>query len=157
MIAVVDQATKIMALEWLGEGRVVPVVDGILQLRLVRNPGAAFGLAENLTVLLALIVIVVIFVILRMSRRLTNLGWAIGLAGLLGGAVGNLGDRLFRQPGPFRGHVIDFLELPHWPVFNVADSAVVAGAVLIALLSVRGVSYDGSRPRASSGGEGQSA
>ena len=150
LVVLLDQVTKVIALDRLGDGRVVPVIDGFLQLRLVRNPGAAFGLAGNFTVVLALIVIAVIVVILGMSRRLTNLPWAIALGGMLGGAVGNLIDRLFREPGPLRGHVIDFLELPNWPVFNVADSAVVGGAVLIALLSLRGVAHDGRDSRAES-------
>jgi signal peptidase II len=68
---------------------------------------------------------------------------ALGL--LLGGALGNLTDRIFRSPGPLRGHVVDFLELPHWPIFNLADSAIVLGAVLITLQSLRGVHLDGRR------------
>jgi signal peptidase II len=152
VIVLLDQATKIMAVELLGDGRVVPIVDGIFQLRLIRNPGAAFGLGVNFTVVLAVIVMVVIGVILRMTRRLTSLPWAVALGAMLGGAVGNLIDRLFREPGPMRGHVVDFLELQHWPVFNIADSAVVVGAVLIAFLSLRGVTHDGSGPRPATGG-----
>lgn len=143
VIITLDQITKIIALDRLGDGRVVPIIDGILQLRLVRNPGAAFGLAGDFTVVLALIVIGVIVVILRMSRRLTSLPWAVALGGMLGGAIGNLIDRLFREPGPLRGRVIDFIELPNFPVFNIADSAVVGGAVLVALLSLRGITHDG--------------
>jgi signal peptidase II len=85
-------------------------------------------------------------VILRLSRRLTSVPWAIALGGLLGGAVGNLLDRVMREPAPLRGHVVDFLELTHWPVFNLADSVIVGSAVLMAWLSLRGVSYDGSGP-----------
>ncbi len=149
-VAVADQVTKAMALSALEGGRVVPVIDGFLQLRLVWNPGAAFGIGSSLTVVLALIVVAVIIAILTMSRRLTSVPWAIALGGMLGGAVGNLVDRVFREPGPLRGHVVDFLELPNWPVFNVADASVVAGAVLIGLLSLRGVTYDG-RPRSEAG------
>lgn len=151
VVAAADQVTKAMALAALEGGRVVPVIDGFLQLRLVRNPGAAFGIGSSLTVVLALIVVAVIVVILTMSRRLTSVPWAIALGGMLGGAVGNLVDRLFREPGPLRGHVIDFLELPNWPVFNVADASVVGGALLIALLSLRGITYDGRRPRSEAG------
>jgi signal peptidase II len=146
IIVLLDQTTKIIAVESLGGGKVVPVIDGFLQLRLVRNPGAAFGLGVNFTVVLAVIVMVVIVAILRMSRRLTNLPWAIALGGMLGGAIGNLIDRLFREPGPMRGHVVDFFELPNFPVFNIADSTIVGSAVLIAILSLRGITHDGSTP-----------
>ncbi len=152
IIVVLDQATKIMAVEWLGDGRIVPVIDGLLQLRLIRNPGAAFGLGVNFTVVLAVIVMVVIGVILRMTRRLTSVPWAVALGGMLGGALGNLIDRLFREPGPMRGHVVDFIDLPNWPLFNIADSAVVGGAVLIAILSLRGVTLDGSGAEPAAGG-----
>ena len=143
-----DQVTKIMAVAWLRDGQVVEVVDGILRLRLVRNPGAAFSFATDLTIVLTAVAATVVVVIMRLSRRLTSPSWAVALGGLLGGALGNLTDRILREPAPFRGHVIDFLELPNWPVFNVADSAIVGSAVLVAWLSVRGVTYDGSSPPA---------
>jgi signal peptidase II len=143
-IAVFDQATKMLAVEHLTDGRVVPVIGEFLELRLHRNPGAAFSLATNATVLLAIVMIAVIVAILYMSRRLVSLPWAIALAGMLGGAIGNLGDRLFREPGPFQGHVVDFLAVPWW-VGNVADAAIVGGAAMIAVLSLRGITYDGGR------------
>lgn len=148
IIAVLDQATKMLAVEHLADGRVVPVIGEFLELRLHRNPGAAFSLATNATVLLAIVMIGVIVAILYMSRKLVSLPWAVALAGMLGGAIGNLGDRLFRQPGPFEGHVVDFLGTPWW-VGNVADAAIVGGAAMIALLSLRGITYDGSDPAAS--------
>jgi signal peptidase II len=155
LVAGLDQVTKVIAVEALGDGRVISIIGDVLQLRLVRNPGAAFGIGTNLTVFLAVVMIAVIIVILRMSRRLANLPWAIGLGGLLGGAIGNFSDRLLREPGPLRGHVIDFLELPHWPVFNVADSAIVGGAAVIAFLSLRGIAHDGShRERPGQAGPG---
>jgi len=92
----------------------------------------------------ALVATVVVVVILRLSRRLRSGPWALALGCLLGGAVGNLIDRVVREPAPLRGHVVDFLELPNWPVFNLADSAIVGAAVLVALLTVRGVALDGS-------------
>lgn len=148
IIAVLDQATKILAVEYLADGRVEPVIGDFIELRLHRNPGAAFSLATNATVLLAIVMIAVIVAILYMSRRLVSLPWAIALAGMLGGAIGNLGDRLFRAPGPFQGHVVDFLATPWW-VGNIADAAIVGGAAMIAVLSLRGITYDGSRPAAS--------
>jgi signal peptidase II len=141
-VLVVDQVTKALAESRLADGRVVEVVDGLLRLRLVYNPGAAFSLATNATVLLSVVSVVVVVVILRISRRLAHPAWAIALGALLGGAVGNLVDRLFRSPGPLRGEVVDFLELPNFPVFNVADSAIVVGASLMVLLSLLGTAYD---------------
>ncbi len=142
-VLLLDQVSKMIALDRLGDGRVVDVIDGVLRLRLVRNPGAAFGLGGDFTVVLAVLMIAVIVVILTMSRRLGSVPWAVALGGMLGGAFGNLADRIFRAPGPLRGHVIDFLELPNWPVFNLADSAIVGGAALIVILSVRGIAHDG--------------
>jgi signal peptidase II len=140
-----DLATKLAAVAQLTETEMVEVVDGLLNLRLVRNPGAAFGVAQGLTFALTVIAVVVIVVILRISRQLRSPGWAVGLGMVLGGAIGNLVDRIFRSPGPLRGHVVDFLELPHFPVFNVADSAIVTGGVLMVLLSLFGIAYDGRR------------
>lgn len=140
----VDQVTKIVAMERLAGTPPVPVVDGILTLRLVRNPGAAFGLAGNATVVFTLVAVVVAIAILRTATRLRSRGWAVALGLLLGGAVGNLTDRLLRDPAPLRGHVVDFLELPNWPVFNVADMVILAGAGLIVLLTLRGRTVDGT-------------
>jgi signal peptidase II len=145
VVLVIDLATKLVAVAQLTETEMVEVVDGVLSLRLVRNPGAAFGVAQGLTFALTVIAVVVILVILRISRRLRSPGWAVGLGMVLGGAIGNLVDRIFRSPGPLRGHVVDFLELPHFPVFNVADSAIVTGGVLMVLLSLFGIAYDGRR------------
>jgi signal peptidase II len=145
-VVVLDQLSKIIAVATLQDGRVVAVVDGLLELRLVRNPGAAFSFATGWTGVITAVAIVVIVVILGLSRRVTSLPWAIALGGLLGGAVGNLTDRVFRAPAPLQGHVVDFLELPHWPVFNLADSVIVGSAALMAWLSLRGVTYDGARP-----------
>jgi signal peptidase II len=145
VVLAVDLATKLVAVAQLTETEMVEVLDGVLSLRLVRNPGAAFGVAQGLTIALTVIAVVVILVILRISRRLRSPGWAVGLGMVLGGAIGNLIDRLFRAPGPLRGHVVDFLQLPHFPVFNVADSAIVTGGVLMVLLSLFGITYDGRR------------
>ncbi len=145
-VLALDLATKMFAVAQLRSGEVVDVIDGVLSLRLVRNPGAAFGLAQGLTIALTLIAVVVILVILRIARRLRSPGWAVGLGMVLGGAIGNLIDRLFREPGPLRGHVVDFLAVPHFPVFNVADSAIVTGGVLLVVLSLLGITSDGSSP-----------
>jgi signal peptidase II len=140
-----DQLTKVWAVaELSGRGR-VDLIGDLLGLRLTRNSGAAFSLATNATWALTLVAVVVVVVIVRMTRRIGSRAWALTLGLLLGGAVGNLIDRLLRQPGFARGHVVDFLELPHWPVFNVADSCIVVSAVLIGWLGLRGIGLDGRR------------
>jgi signal peptidase II len=149
VVLLLDIATKALAVDRLSNRGPVEVIDGFLQLRLVRNPGAAFGFASGLTVVLSLVAAVVVVVILRAATSLRSGWWALALGLVLGGAVGNLCDRVFRDPGVFRGHVIDFIELPHYPLFNLADSCIVTGGALMVLLSVRGVRHDGrgvSRP-----------
>jgi signal peptidase II len=132
VVLVADLVTKLIAVEELSGRGPVEVVDGLLRLRLVRNSGAAFGFAQGLTIVFTLVAVVAVVVILRMARYMRSRAWAVALGLILGGALGNLVDRIFREPGPLRGRVIDFLELPHWPVFNLADSAIVIGAVLLA-------------------------
>ena len=145
LVLLADQTSKWAAVEHLaGRGR-VDVIDGVLWLHLTRNAGAAFSMATGATWLLTLVALVVVVAIIRVSRKLGSRGWALALGLLLGGALGNLGDRLFRAPSFFHGHVIDFLEFPHWPIFNLADSSIVTAAILIALLSVRGIGIDGQR------------
>ena len=97
-----------------------------------------------MTIVFTAIAVGVIIFILRTARRLRSIPWAVTLGLLLGGAMGNLADRLFRAPGPMRGDVVDWIELPHWPVFNLADSAIVCGGVLAVLLAVRGLRMDGT-------------
>jgi signal peptidase II len=145
LVFLADQGSKALAVRKLTGGQRVDVVGSLLGLRLTRNPGAAFSMATGATWLLTLVALVVVVVIIRISRRLGSVGWTIALGLLLGGALGNLTDRLTREPGFFRGHVIDFLVLPHWPVFNLADSSIVTAACLIALLSVIGIGIDGQR------------
>jgi signal peptidase II len=125
----------------------VELLGGQLLLRVSRNPGAAFSFAEGATVLFTAVAVAVIVVILRVSRRLRSTGWALSLGLLLGGAAGNLVDRLLRSPGPARGAVVDFIDFQVWPSFNVADSAIVTGGVLAVLLSLRGIEIDGTRSR----------
>ncbi|RKS84288.1 signal peptidase II [Motilibacter peucedani] len=140
---VVDQVTKHLANEHLGPTP-THLVGSLLKLDLVHNPGAAFGIAGGATVLFSVIAVVVVVVIARTARTLRSTPWAVALGLLVGGAIGNLTDRVFREPGIFRGRVVDFLELPHWPVFNVADMGITCAAVLMALLAFRGVHPDGA-------------
>jgi signal peptidase II len=146
-VLAVDVVTKLVAVDRLETGHPVEVVDGVLTMRLVRNPGAAFGFAQGMTILFSVVAVIVAVFILRIASRLRSTAWAVALGLVLGGALGNLADRVFREPAPLRGHVIDFIELPHWPVFNLADSCIVAGGVLMVLLSVLGVTHDNSAER----------
>jgi signal peptidase II len=145
LVLALDIVTKVIVVATLSDRAPVRLLGGFLKLRVDRNPGAAFSFGPSLTILFSLIAIAVIVVILRSSRRIHSLGWAIAFGLLLGGATGNLVDRFFRWPGPFRGWVVDWIQIPHWPVFNLADSAIVCGGVLLVLLSARGIRMDGHR------------
>jgi signal peptidase II len=148
LVFLADQGSKSLAVARLtGRGR-VDLIGDLFGLRLVRNAGAAFSMATGATWLLTIIALVVVITIIRIARRLGSRGWTLALGLLLGGALGNLTDRLIRSPGFFRGQVVDFLELPHWPIFNLADTSIDTGAVLIALLTLRGIRIDGGRVRA---------
>jgi signal peptidase II len=144
-VLALDLATKVLVVAELEGRRTLELLGGQLLVRVSRNPGAAFSFAEGATVLFTVIAVTVVVVILRVSRTLGSRGWALSLGLLLGGASGNLVDRLFRSPGPGRGAVVDFIDFQVWPSFNVADSAIVTGGVLAVLLSMRGVELDGSR------------
>ena len=123
----------------------IRLLGGLLTITLTRNGGAAFSIGTSMTVVFTLIAAGVIAYILRAARQLRSIAWAITLGLLLGGATGNLVDRIFRAPGPFQGHVVDWIELPHWPVFNLADSSIVCAGVLVVLLALRGIRLDGTR------------
>lgn len=138
-----DLGTKEWALRALRPGEARELIGSVLQLNLTFNPGAAFSLGTNATWVLTAIACIIVVAILVIARRLASLPWAVCLGLLLGGATGNLTDRFFRAPGPGRGHVVDFLQLPNWPIFNVADMAVVGGALLAMLLALRGIGVDG--------------
>ena len=138
-VILLDQVTKALAVARLEGQPPIQLVGEWFQLTFVRNPGAAFSLAGNYTIVISVIAIIVAVAIVRTARTLTNPWWAVVLGGILGGALGNLIDRIAREPGAFRGHVVDFLALPSWPVFNVADMALVGSAVLAVILSVKGV------------------
>jgi signal peptidase II len=144
-VLTLDIVTKVIVVAKLVNNRQIRLLGGFLTLLQSRNPGAAFSLGTGETILYSVIAITVIVVILRTSRRIRSLPWAITLGLLLGGATGNLMDRIFRYPGPFRGWVVDWIRLPHWPVFNLADSAIVCGGILAVLLSARGIHLDGGR------------
>lgn len=142
VVLVLDVITKILAVHLLTPGQPVSIIGDTVTWTLVRNSGAAFSMATGYTWVLTLIAIAVVIGIVWTGRRLVSPWWAIGLGMILGGALGNLADRFFRSPGPLRGHVVDFLSIGWWPVFNVADPAVVGGAILLVTLSLFGFDYD---------------
>lgn len=147
-VLITDQLTKYLAVSRLTENVPVTVISGLFQFRLIRNPGAAFSLSTGTTWVFTLIAAAVSVVIVRIARRIGSLGWALALGLLLGGAVGNLLDRLFREPGFGRGHVVDFIEylkfpFVNFPIFNVADSCIVISAGLIAILGFRNIPVEG--------------
>ncbi|WP_308258538.1 signal peptidase II [Saccharothrix obliqua] len=150
VVLALDVATKVIAVARLEGQEPVELLGGAVWLSFLRNPGAAFGMAEGWTFILALIAIGVVGFILWIARRLRSTGWAIGLGLVLGGALGNLVDRLFRSPGPLRGHVVDFISVvePYggfFPVFNIADSAICVGGAVIVLMALLQRDYDGTR------------
>ena len=133
----IDAATKIVAVDRLEPLVPVRLLGGLLTLRLIRNSGAAFSSGERYTAVFAVAACLVLaFVLVKLVPRLGHPGWAVALGLLCAGVAGNLSDRLFRAPGVLRGHVVDFLELPHWPIFNVADMCITSAAVLIMVLAV---------------------
>lgn len=152
-----DLITKIIAVARLEDADPVVLVPHVLHLTFLRNPGAAFGMATGFTIVLTLIAITVCVVVIRMARQLRDPLWAVGLGLLLAGALGNLTDRIFREPSPLEGHVVDFLQFPdwppNWPVFNIADVMINIAAVIIVLQTVRGVGLDGTRAAKKAGSE----
>jgi signal peptidase II len=133
---------------FLEGGEPVRVIGDLLRLRVIRNSGAAFSIGTGMTIIFTVIAAGVVIAILRTARRLRSVPWAITLGLLLGGALGNLTDRVFRSPAPFQGHVVDWVEIfpvTRFPVFNVADSAIVCGGILAVFLAWRGYQIDGSR------------
>jgi len=141
-VLLLDIVTKVLAVRLLVPGQPVSIIGDTVTWTLVRNSGAAFSMATGYTWMLTVVAMGVVIGIIWMGRRLVSPWWAVGLGMILGGALGNLVDRFFRAPGPLRGHVVDFLSIGWWPVFNVADPAVVGGAMLLVVLSVFGYEFD---------------
>lgn len=144
-IVLLDAISKIIVVATLSDRPPVTLIPGVLELELTRNSGAAFSIGGGATVLFSLIAVAVVVIVARTARRLASVGWAVVLGAIVGGAVGNLVDRLVRAPGPLRGHVVDWIYLHHWPIFNLADSSIVIAAVLAVILSALGVGLDGHR------------
>lgn len=145
IVIALDQFTKYLAIEHLQDQGPVNVIGELVRFNLVRNPGAAFSLGTGYTIIFSFLAIAVAVVIVVTARKIGSVAWAIALGGILGGALGNLTDRIFREPGVFQGHVVDFIQLPYFAIFNVADISVTCSAVLIVILTIRGVPFGGSK------------
>jgi signal peptidase II len=148
-----DTAGKQYAVHHLAGRDPVHLVGDLLELTFARNAGAAFSTGTSYTPVITAVAIVAAVVVLWLVWRVRSTGWAWAFGLLLAGILGNLADRMFRSPGPFRGHVVDFIALPHWPVFNVADICINVAAALILLLALLGVRLDGSRSRGDGAGD----
>ena len=141
-----DAGTKALVVAQLEpDGDHIRLLGGAATLVVSRNSGAAFSFAQGMTLIFTAVAVVVIGYIVRTMPRLRSSWWALTLGLLLGGALGNLIDRLTRAPGFARGHVVDFISVPHFASFNVADSAITVGAGIAILLSFRGIEVDGTR------------
>lgn len=151
-VLLTDLVTKLVVVATIGPGENIRLLGGALYLTHLRNTGAAFSFAEGFTIVFTVIAVAVSVVIVRAARRLYSTAWAVSLGLVLGGALGNLVDRIFRSPGFLRGGVVDSLSVfgpggSVWPVFNIADSAIVCGGLLGALLALRGIEFDGTRAK----------
>lgn len=142
---VLDQLTKLWVTSTMVEGERIAVFPPLLHWYYIRNSGAAFSIGENVTWIFSIIMAAVSVAILFQVRKLGSAWWSLALGLLLGGALGNLTDRLFREPSFGMGHVVDFIQLPNFAIFNIADSAVVSAVSIICILTLRGIALDGSR------------
>ena len=144
-VLVLDQVTKVLIVAQMADRPPIRVLGGLLTITYTRNSGAAFSLGTGFTVIFTAVAVAVAVVIIRSARRLYSIAWAVALGALLGGALGNLTDRLIRAPGPGRGHVVDWIQFPHFAVFNLADSAITCAAIAMVLLTVLGRDMNGTR------------
>lgn len=150
LVVAADLITKTLAITHLSGRDPVRLLGGLVYLTFTRNAGAAFSLGSGYTWVFPIIAIVVLGVIIFLARKLGSVPWAISLGLIAGGALGNFGDRLFRAPGPFRGHVVDFISLFDaegrvFAIFNTADMALTFGVILAILLELTGRLRDGGR------------
>lgn len=140
VVWLIDLGTKVWAVEVLSSRANVKVIGSFLQLTFVQNSGAAFGIGAGSTIIFTFFALAVLIFITRYALQITSKGWALVCGLVLGGILGNLTDRIFREPSFLQGHVIDWIQIPNWPVFNIADSAIVIAAVVAIILAIRNIS-----------------
>jgi signal peptidase II len=150
VVLALDLISKALIVSHLGYSGQVRLLGGAIYLIETRNAGAAFSVGTGATIVLTAVALVIVGVIVRAARRMRSVGWAVALGLILGGALGNLVDRIFRAPGVGRGHVVDWISLfcndGHiWPVFNLADSAICCGAVTAGVVALFGIEFNGTR------------
>lgn len=142
---IADQLTKRWVETTMTEGQVTDVLAPVLRWHFIRNPGAAFSIGEEHTWIFTIIQTAVAVFVVVLLFRVRSAVWAVALGGLLGGVLGNLTDRLLRPPGFGVGHVVDFIALPNFAIFNIADSLIVCSMIGIVLLMFTGYQLDGTR------------
>ena len=145
VVFAIDQGTKYLVVTQMQLGERITVIDGLLWWYSIRNSGAAFSMGENVTWIFTLVMVAAAIVVLYLLRRTRSLSWTLALGGLLGGICGNLFDRLFREPGFGSGHVVDFISVPKFAIFNVADSAICVCMALVVLLNFMGLNLNGTK------------
>ncbi|WP_420100013.1 signal peptidase II [Corynebacterium sp.] len=129
-IVAVDQLTKWLVVENLEPATAYPVIGDVARLYLIRNSGAAFSMGEGATVVFSVIQMIAVVLCVVLAFRVRN-PWAVAAVGLIGGgAAGNLIDRILRDPGALHGHVVDFVSVGGFAIFNVADAAISVGVVV---------------------------
>lgn len=139
VVWLIDLGTKVWAEKVLSSRANIEVIGSFLQLTFIRNSGAAFSIGTGKTIIFTIFALGVLVFITRYASQITSKGWAVVCGLLLGGILGNLTDRIFREPSFLQGHVIDWIQVPNWPVFNIADSAIVIAAVIAMILTIRNI------------------
>lgn len=151
----IDQITKFLVVKNLVEDEQVQVLGQLLQFRFVKNSGAAFSIGSGSTWIFSIVGVGVLIFVIWYAPKIRSAAWAVLFGLLLGGLLGNLTDRLLREPGFGVGHVVDFIQIPLLPaIFNIADVAIVSSMVLFIILTIRGVGLDGTRHTGGGSGEG---
>lgn len=143
-VVLLDQVTKQLVTHTMNLGEIRPILGDFLKLHLIHNPGAAFSFLTGATWVFTILAGVVSVVIVRQSHKITNTYWMFAVGGILGGALGNFIDRLTNVPGFAVGHVIDFIEIPYWPIFNIADSSIFVSSISLVFLTYKGISMNNS-------------
>lgn len=154
LLLALDQASKWWAVRYLDGRPAIEILGEFLRFNHTTNSGAAFNIGSNFTIFLTVFALIVTAGLVIFARKVVDLRWSIGFGVLLGGVLGNLTDRIFREPQFLHGHVVDFIQLPNWPIFNIADIAITTSGIWIAYLLFRDVQPFATFGDHSSGGDG---